>query len=441
MKPPMKASRRVAFAAVALLTAAACFACIHPPIDFQGRVAEGEKEALLFNDGQFAHLVVRTSLTSSETLPGRMAWVIPLPSMPEKIDVVEPALFDELFFLTRPPRDSGGLNRPEMKGESPLPAKAAAPGIRVHAERSVGEYTVQPVEILSESAGGELNAWLSANRFGTVPPENQRFYLKKGAAFLAVKLHGLAGNAAEMKPLHLAYPSPRAVLPLKFSTHSGQFDVTLYTVTAHEPPESMFAPYRLERRRSIALETDELRKSGPTLLKLLGERGGYLTRFHGVNYNRPGNEVAAFAEDPAIAEGPAAAVVPELLKTPPLSRDTLVALLALAGTLVLLALAMRLYSGKTGRPWVRLFIASAAVMSAVFFGARWLADAYENHVARSKAAELILMANRTGVARGKVAEIDMKVVLRSVDLDGRTEVTCEVYPAAARNYAPAGCRR
>ena len=38
-------------------------------------------------------------------------------------------------------------------------------------------------------------------------------------------------NFSEIKPLHIVYKSNTLTLPLKFSTHSGVFDVDLYTFT------------------------------------------------------------------------------------------------------------------------------------------------------------------------------------------------------------------
>ncbi len=87
--------------------------------------------------------------------------------------------------------------------------------------------------MLTHEAGDALNAWLTKNGFGKVPKENQQFYVSKGVVFLALKIKNLSGSFTDLKPLHIVYKSDKATLPLKFSSHSGVFDVMLYTFTNH----------------------------------------------------------------------------------------------------------------------------------------------------------------------------------------------------------------
>ena len=145
-----------------------------------GAVSEQEKLAFIFHDGQDAHLVLRTTLDSGSGLPERMAWVIPISSLPSKYEEVSGELFEELWNLI-PRRAPAPTGVPSPKGDAPK--AAPAPAIVVHEKQIVGSYQIQPIEILSESAGSELNAWLSKNGFGPVPAENQNLYLKKGVGF------------------------------------------------------------------------------------------------------------------------------------------------------------------------------------------------------------------------------------------------------------------
>lgn len=459
-----------------LIASGVAFACIHPPIAFKGQVNEVQKEALLFHDGELAHLVVRTSLASTGGLPDKMAWVIPLPSLPKKIEVVEPLIFYELFFLTRPPPEPTPPAHEAKKGEPKAAAAAPAPGILVHAARTIGEYTVQPIEILSDTAGSELNAWLAKNGFGGVPPENQRFYLKKGTVFLAIRLERLSGNSSEMRPLHIAYPAPTAWLPLKFSTHSGVFDVTLYTITALEPAQSALAGFHLERRQSVALGAQDLKTFAPTLLKLIGERGGHLTRFQGVGYNRPGKEVAAFPIDPGIDKEHVADAPRSALNVTFAVSDWVLGLVAYAGAFLVLGYVIQRRSRRAGRPWIRRVIAAAAIVALVFFGPWWLVDSYSDYIARSKVSGAVsyvygarseitekalqkkslsgsgenIAAPGADVSRDGVitlllgkefAGADIKIVMRPVLVGEKVEWSCEGYPAAAAvRYAPARCR-
>ena len=214
----------IALAIACLLPA---MACIHTPVGYTGQVKENTKEAFLFHDGTNAHLVVRTELETSGGLPATMAWVIPLPSLPSNYEVVGEQFFDEkaeLQLKLYHPEAEGAVTAAHIVG-------GENSAIGVHGKHIVGDYEIQPVEILNVQAGGELNAWLSKKGFGTVPVENQRYYLTKGAVFLAIKLSGLSGAAVKLKPLHITYKANKLSLPLKCSSHSGIFDVTLYVFT------------------------------------------------------------------------------------------------------------------------------------------------------------------------------------------------------------------
>ncbi|HEX8236325.1 MAG TPA: DUF2330 domain-containing protein [Abditibacteriaceae bacterium] len=268
-------------------------ACLHAPLGYKDVVTEKTKEALVFHDGKNAHLIIKTELESEGDLPPTMAWVIPLPSLPSSYKEERADLFEKLFELT-PSR--------MMAGGSPLGPPPGAPsgdagGIRVHASQTVGSYQVQPIEVLSEASGAELNSWLERNGFGAVPPENQKYYLKKGAVFLALKLNGLSGSHSKIKPLHIVYPSYRLSVPLKFSSHSGVFNLMLYT-WSQQPmkvlPESGDSYMRVAGWNQINASSE------PILRQLFGSDTGYVTRFSSANFNSPGWEVTDMKSDPSI---------------------------------------------------------------------------------------------------------------------------------------------
>lgn len=270
-------------------------ACVHTPVGYRNVVTEKTKEALVFHDGKNAHLIIKTELASEGDLPPTMAWVIPLPSLPTSYKEEQADLFEKLFELTPSPPMGGAIagGAPAMAPSGP----GLAGGLRVHAVQTVGSYQVQPVEILSEASGAELNTWLEGNGFGAVPPENQEYYLKKGAVFLALKLNGLSGSHSKIKPLHIVYPSYSLSVPLKFSSDSGVFDLMLYT-WSQQPmkvvPESG-NPYMFRAGWSKIDASSE-----PALRHLLGAETGYLTRFESGNFNSPGWEVADMKSDPTI---------------------------------------------------------------------------------------------------------------------------------------------
>jgi hypothetical protein len=268
-------------------------ACIHSPVGYKDVVTEKTKEALLFHDGKNAHLVIKTELESDGALPPTMAWVIPLPSLPSSYKEERADLFEKLFELTPSPM-RGSAATP---GTTSIAVPTAEEGIKVHAAQTVGRYQVQPIEVLSETSGTELNRWLSRNGFGAVPAENQKYYLKKGTVFLTLKLNGLHGSRTQIKPLHIIYASNTLSVPLKFSSHSGVFRLSLYT-WSQQPVK--IVPAAANSYMHVAAVGKFDTNSEPILRQLFGSKTGYLTRFESGSFNSPGWEVANMKSDPVI---------------------------------------------------------------------------------------------------------------------------------------------
>ncbi len=288
-------------------TAALCFslsgysalwACIHTPADYEEVVQEKTKQAFLFHDGKNAHLIIKTELQTATRLPPTMAWVIPLPSLPSRYKEESPELFKELFEATEPQERHTSDTMTTSTGSAPAPG---ASGIKVHAAQTVGSYQVQPIEILSEKSGGELNIWLERNGFGAVPAENQAYYLKKGAVFLALKLTNLAGSAAQVKPLHIVYPADRLSVPLKFSSHSGVFDLMLYTLTPRQPDRALIDDALRRDFSDFSAVPFDSTTASPLLSRLVGKRTGYLTRFVAHDFNALKRLVRDMKGDPALS--------------------------------------------------------------------------------------------------------------------------------------------
>jgi hypothetical protein len=468
-----KSSHKI-LAAVALTLFACAFAlaCIHPPLSYKGVVSERLKEAFMFHDGELAHVVLRTSLRSVGELPDSMAWVIPLPSLPKVMEEAGEGIFSELFALTLPPPPLRELAKGEAPKAAPV-AAAAAPAIKVHAVTVAGDYRLQPIEILSDSAGDELNAWLKQNGFGAVPPENQRYYLKKGAVFLAVKLGALKGSNAEVKPLHLAYRAERPTLPLKFSTHSGEFDLTLYTLTPEKPAYRSLAAFHLERIYAVEVKGADLALQAPDLQKLIGNRTGWLTRFHGVHYNTPGKMVADLPDDPAF--GVATPVTKTAISSEILDLAELVGVFLLISAAI--AALVRSRRVKTQLPWRLRATVYALLLALPYFGVPKVMQIYSDYAKKQQVSMSVFMLqpvldeiadkaaarkSLTGVGidvgapegfsvsrNGAVSfELDpaqfgarMKIVFTPLMKDGEVKWNCEAYPeAAARRFAPARCR-
>lgn len=273
-------------------------ACVHTPRTYKGMVSEKTKEALLFNDGANTHLIIRTNLrASSGALPDALAWVIPLPALPSHYEETDPGIFAELFRVVETANESRKIHV-EMKGLRTASVQFMSKSILVHPMQTVGSYQVQPIEVLDpKNAGSELNSWLLANGFGAVPPENQRYYLKRGSVFLALKLHGLSGSFSDVKPLHIVYKSSVLSLPLKFSTHSGVFDVEMYAFTPRPLDQDLLKADNLFGDPSVKIADAS---AAPLLWQLAGHKRGYLTRYEGRDLNQPYSQVKLFASDPAI---------------------------------------------------------------------------------------------------------------------------------------------
>lgn len=97
--------------------------------------------------------------------------VFPIPSKPSSYRVVSPAIFDALEDIVRAETMVRSPKSPSV------PEKEA---IRIHSSEQVGDYEIVPIEMLSETSGEELNAWLRNQDFIESPYRIQAPYLKKG---------------------------------------------------------------------------------------------------------------------------------------------------------------------------------------------------------------------------------------------------------------------
>jgi hypothetical protein len=197
-------------------------ACLHYPIDYQGTVNEHKQEFFIFKTPESFHLIAKTNLSTSGKLPPRLAWILPLPSVPVKYDEVDPKVFKELHELTYPVQKS-------IRGGAVFSDNE----IKVHEAQAVGRYKVRPLEILSVNpkTASVLDQWLKENNLKAMPKEKQLQYLKKGAVFLIIDADLKGLEAADFKPLHIILkPIEEYTLPLNF-THSGRsFAVDVYAL-------------------------------------------------------------------------------------------------------------------------------------------------------------------------------------------------------------------
>lgn len=282
-------------------------ACIHYPIRSGSSevLKEGTKHVFMYHDGKKAHMIINTdlSLTGDGPAPDTIAWVLPFPSKPTKYKEVDAALFSELkdFLQKTRTQDIGSYG-------VGIAVKGVAPrGIKTHKVKYVGNYRIQPIEILTEESGKELSDWLLKNGYNSMPEEKQKPYLKKGAFFLAVKMK--VGKPKDgrlnLKPLHITYSSPTLSFPLRFTHDTRTFGIELFVFTPYNiyskdrevqtfVPEKYLTEFASSRYNKAAID----KKIYPSLIRVLGKLDGYLYRFTGENLNSPGKLLKDLDRDP-----------------------------------------------------------------------------------------------------------------------------------------------
>lgn len=273
------------------LFSSSAFSCLHYPNTYQSRLQEGLQEIFMFHDGKNAHMVVRTNL-KADKFPAEVAWVLPFPSLPSKYEEIKGILFHEVKSYL-PANDSLGFGSEGVqKGRS----AGTGAGFKVHDAVSLDSYKIQPIEILNEGAGNEFNAWLKKNKFNPMPLANQKYYLKKGAVFLAIRMNLSLPevNSLESKPLHIVYQSDKLSAPMKFTHNTRQFDLDLYVFSKQELKKDLSKMY-LKINGSGAYEN---KRNTPFLDDLLGKQKGFITRYSGHGLNKKGQLISQLARDP-----------------------------------------------------------------------------------------------------------------------------------------------
>ncbi len=237
---PLAAVAVLALATVALAPAPRAAACCMVPRGYPGSIGQdGQRGILVHRDGREDLLLGIRYRIKGETLPDRFAWVITVPSEPDRYALVDAKEFLDAFtwaaarLAPPPPKDwSLGASR----GSVMAPAAEATP-LDFGRREVVGPYDIQPVRARGLPALGALNEWLGANGFPTEDPDHMAWFVEHGFTFLAVKVAPPAGEtavtaAAALPPLHLSFASERPYYPLKFSSRQGVFPLDLVTLTA-----------------------------------------------------------------------------------------------------------------------------------------------------------------------------------------------------------------
>ncbi len=200
----------------------------------------------------------RTVLTMSNDYsgePDEFAMVVPVPTLLQKsqIHVGDRAVLDHLdaysaprlveYFDEDPCRRMVAEERMMMKmapqalgmADRASIARARSLGVTIEARYTVGEYDIL---ILSAKQSGGLETWLTENGY-RVPPGARRVlasYMRQGMKFFVAKVN--LGEQkrlgfAYLRPLQMAYESPKFMLPLRLGmvNAQGAQELFVYAIT------------------------------------------------------------------------------------------------------------------------------------------------------------------------------------------------------------------
>lgn len=217
-------------------------ACLHPPV--RHTVAQSDQVGLIYHREGRQELVLSAGVETDEQLP-RLGWVVPVPAVPDEYGTADPDLFEQMaewvdlraFHVDEPRLTTGPAKSGEEKPE---------PDLKVLPTVETGPYDITPLQATGQAGKRELVAWLKRNDFA-VPETTEPvdYYIERGWTFLAARIDPAEGSETvnpngRLPPLHLSFASERAVYPLKFETHQGQFSVRLYVLTDRPlPPKAL----------------------------------------------------------------------------------------------------------------------------------------------------------------------------------------------------------
>lgn len=291
-------------------------ACIHKPRGYDAKLEEVAQQAIIVHHNGYENLILRVQYEfkdPAKARPKELAWVIPTPNTPVSYKVADPGIFKEALGLAFPRLNGGRRGRAKSLG-----GRNSQPKLNFLEKVTVGDYVIQPIKAQGEGADKALNTWLSKNGFGEVPTENMTYYIKRNWTFLAVKMKAPKGQAAlaakgAFKPLQIRFKSKDIVYPLKFSSHQGTFQVSLFIITSKplaadhvfwETADSGFFVSPKQRDFSLGAIQQQQKQLHKLLTTLDKEESVpdklYLTKLVGRDINSPSNMVKDWQRDFAV---------------------------------------------------------------------------------------------------------------------------------------------
>ena len=239
-------------------------------------VASGD--AKLFNSASEVVLVRdgdRTVLTMANDFrgePSEFAMVVPVPTVLKRgqIQVGERAVLDHLDAYSAPRlveyfdenpcerrlmmKELASAPAAGMAARDELSRSSAKRGVTIEARYTVGEYDIV---IMSATQSRALIDWLHTNGY-RVPAKAEKLvgtYLKQGMKFFVAKVNLKEQKKlgfANLRPLQMAYESPRFMLPIRLGmvNSSGVQELIVYTLTRNGRVETT-------NYRNVKLPTDQ----------------------------------------------------------------------------------------------------------------------------------------------------------------------------------------
>ena len=247
---------------IGLVTAIAFLAFTQPTWAFCGFYV-AKADTSLYNEASQVAIARdgdRTVLTMANDYQGEVqdfALVVPVPTViqQEQVNVAEPTIIDRLDAFSAPrlveyfdedPCDQllYGFADAELSTLSVLEApvdnfvpSGTALGVTIEAAFSVGEYDIL---ILSAEESNGLETWLRQNDYQIPSGASEVLgaYIRQGMKFFVAKVNLEEFDQSgyqKLRPLQIAYESPRFMLPIRLGmvNAQGPQDLVVYLLTLH----------------------------------------------------------------------------------------------------------------------------------------------------------------------------------------------------------------
>ena len=198
-------------------------------------VASPKQEAVIATDGQTVEVILRTHFRRG---PAELAWVVPVPAKPEKVEPCDDEVFTVLERETAPRflRFSGsdwpGLH---CGCGAAYVGDQMAPSVVVEQQGTAGIFKYV---VLSATDPRELTRWLDEHKYH-VPIGAERIfrrYVAEGWHWLAMRVRPEAMDQPTLAPhpIRYAYRDTKLVYPLEISQLSADLEneIVLYVVGA-----------------------------------------------------------------------------------------------------------------------------------------------------------------------------------------------------------------